>query len=105
MGQVAKQRADLVIVTNDNPRSEDPLADHRGHPAREREWRSRSTPTGAPRSSRDRAGEPGDVVVIAGKGHEQGQDIGGVVTRSTTARSRGRRSGWRGGRRDNACVT
>ena len=26
MGQVAKQRADVVIVTNDNPRSEEPLA-------------------------------------------------------------------------------
>ena len=79
MGRIARDRADLAIVTSDNPRSEDPLAiiqdvlqgsgmDVEIDPDR--------------RSAIHRAigiAEPGDVVVIAGKGHEQGQDIGGVV--------------------------
>ena len=79
MGRIARDRADVAIVTSDNPRSEDPLAiiqdvlqgagmDVEIDPDR--------------RSAIRRAigiAEPGDVVVIAGKGHEQGQDIGGVV--------------------------
>ena len=79
MGRVASERADVVIVTSDNPRSEDPVAiiqdvvqgtgvDVEIDPDR--------------RSAICRAvslAQPGDVVVIAGKGHEQGQDIGGVV--------------------------
>ena len=79
MGRIARDRADLAIVTSDNPRSEDPLAiiqdvlqgsgmDVEIDPDR--------------RSAIHRAigiAEPGDVVVIAGKGHEQGQDIGGTV--------------------------
>jgi UDP-N-acetylmuramoyl-L-alanyl-D-glutamate--2,6-diaminopimelate ligase len=79
MGQVAAELADLAIVTSDNPRSEDPLAiiqdvlqgtgvDVEIDPDR--------------RSAIHRAvglAEPGDVVVVAGKGHEQGQDVGGVV--------------------------
>ncbi len=80
MGRVAADRADLVIVTSDNPRSEDPLAiiqdvlqgaglEVEIDPDR------RSAITRAVSLSRD-----GDVVVIAGKGHEQGQDVGGVVT-------------------------
>ena len=80
MGQVARQRADVVIVTSDNPRSEEPLAiiedvlqgtgtDVEIDPDR----RSAIASAIARRA-------PGDVVVIAGKGHEQGQEIGGVVT-------------------------
>jgi UDP-N-acetylmuramoyl-L-alanyl-D-glutamate--2,6-diaminopimelate ligase len=79
MGAVAAQRADLVIVTSDNPRSEDPLAiiqdvlqgagtDVEIDPDR--------------RSAIRRAVEvagPGDIVVIAGKGHEQGQELGGAI--------------------------
>jgi UDP-N-acetylmuramoyl-L-alanyl-D-glutamate--2,6-diaminopimelate ligase len=79
MGRAAKQLADRVIVTNDNPRSEDPLriaeeillgagtdveVDLDRHSAIE------AAIGGA---------EAGDVVVIAGKGHEQGQEIAGVV--------------------------
>jgi UDP-N-acetylmuramoyl-L-alanyl-D-glutamate--2,6-diaminopimelate ligase len=77
MGKVARDLADVVIVPSDNPRSEDPLAiiqdvlqgtgtDVEIDPDR--------------RSAIGRAIEvaaPGDVVVIAGKGHEQGQDVGG----------------------------
>ena len=79
MGRVAAEGADVVIVTSDNPRSEDPLAiiqdvlqgtgvDVEIDPDR--------------RSAIARAielAEEGDVVVIAGKGHEQGQEVGGVV--------------------------
>ena len=80
MGKVAAELADMTIVTSDNPRSEAPLAiiqdvlqgagvDVEIDPDR--------------RSAITRAislAEDGDVVVIAGKGHEQGQDVGGVVT-------------------------
>ena len=48
--------------------------------SRERGSTSRSIRTGAPRSTRrSQARSAGDVVVIAGKGHEQGQEIAGVV--------------------------
>ena len=78
MGAIGAREADVAIVTSDNPRSEDPdaiiaeiLAGHRG-PRRA----SRPTPTGARRSLRAVAlAEPGDVLVIAGKGHEQGQEF------------------------------
>ena len=80
MGKVAAELADVTIVTSDNPRSEEPLAiiqdvlqgtglDVEIDPDR--------------RSAIARAitlADEGDVVVIAGKGHEQGQDVGGVVT-------------------------
>ena len=80
MGKVAAELADVTIVTSDNPRSEEPLAiiqdvlqgagvDVEIDPDR--------------RSAIARAialAEDGDVVVIAGKGHEQGQDVAGVVT-------------------------
>jgi UDP-N-acetylmuramoyl-L-alanyl-D-glutamate--2,6-diaminopimelate ligase len=78
MGKIARERADVVVVTSDNPRGEEPLAiiqdilqgtgvDVEVDPDR--------------RSAIARAvelAEPGDVVVIAGKGHEQGQEIAGV---------------------------
>lgn len=83
MGRIAAGAADLVVVTSDNPRSEDPqtiidailggvAADYRSHvlcePDRRRaiemavEW-----------------ARPGDVVLVAGKGHETTQTIGGRV--------------------------
>jgi UDP-N-acetylmuramoyl-L-alanyl-D-glutamate--2,6-diaminopimelate ligase len=77
MGEVARRLADHVVVTSDNPRSEDPEAIIaeilRGagpdvpHNA-DRRAAIAETITGA---------EPGDVVVIAGKGHEQGQEFAG----------------------------
>ena len=80
MGEVAARLSDLVIVTSDNPRSEDPEAiiDEilAGVPPRafhvEREVDRRA----AIERAVERA-EPGDVVVIAGKGHEQGQEFAG----------------------------
>ena len=80
MGRVARQLADSVIVTSDNPRSEDPLAiigeilAGRGHGRRDR-----PRPALGDRDARSSAPSDGDVVVIAGKGHEQGQEIAGVV--------------------------
>ena len=79
MGRAAKELADRVIVTNDNPRSEDPLQIAQeillGSGLEvEVDLDRRSAIESAIAAS-----EPGDVVVIAGKGHEQGQDIGGVV--------------------------
>ena len=87
MGRVAAELADHVIVTSDNPRSEEPVAiiaevlqgtgvDVEMDP-------DRRTAIGRAIAVADE----GDVVVIAGKGHEQGQEIDGVVHPSTTARS------------------
>lgn len=83
MGAAAARGADLAIITDDNPRTEDAaairaqvLAGARAVPgARVTESADRRTAIAtAVFGARD-----GDVVVIAGKGHEQGQDVGGVV--------------------------
>jgi UDP-N-acetylmuramoyl-L-alanyl-D-glutamate--2,6-diaminopimelate ligase len=75
MGEVATRLADRVVVTSDNPRSEDPLGiieDILAGTGRD------------PEVEPDRAAaialaledaDEGDVVVIAGKGHEQGQEF------------------------------
>ncbi len=92
MGRIASELADVAIVTSDNPRSEDPLAiidevvaGMDGEPEVEPDRRARDR-------ARDRAAGPGDVVVIAGKGHERGQETGRRRSlRSTTARWRARR--------------
>jgi UDP-N-acetylmuramoyl-L-alanyl-D-glutamate--2,6-diaminopimelate ligase len=87
MGAAAARGADEVILTNDNPRSEDPSAILEAAAAGAREAiaaGARSTVHVVP----DRAAAidaavaasgPGDAIVIAGKGHEQGQEIAGVV--------------------------
>jgi len=79
MGQVARELADTVVVTNDNPRSEDPIE------IAEAILQGAGTDVevdldrrSAIESAIAGAG-PGDVVVIAGKGHEQGQEVAGVV--------------------------
>jgi UDP-N-acetylmuramoyl-L-alanyl-D-glutamate--2,6-diaminopimelate ligase len=78
MGEVAARLADDVIVTSDNPRGEDPLAIidqvRRGAPAATIEPDRRA----AIRLALGRAA-PGDVVVIAGKGHETTQAIGDTL--------------------------
>jgi UDP-N-acetylmuramoyl-L-alanyl-D-glutamate--2,6-diaminopimelate ligase len=78
MGRIVAELADVVVLTSDNPRSEDPGAI------------VREVAAGAARPLRiepDRRAaialalaeaHPGDVVVIAGKGHEQGQEIAGT---------------------------
>ncbi|MEO6041760.1 MAG: UDP-N-acetylmuramoyl-L-alanyl-D-glutamate--2,6-diaminopimelate ligase [Croceibacterium sp.] len=75
MGRVAADKADLVIVTDDNPRGEDPAAIRlqviEGAPGA-REVGDRRA---AIRAAIAEAG-PADIVLIAGKGHEQGQIVG-----------------------------
>jgi UDP-N-acetylmuramoyl-L-alanyl-D-glutamate--2,6-diaminopimelate ligase len=78
MGRIAHDLADLSIVTSDNPRSEDPLAiiDEilAGAPELEVQPDRRAAIARAIESGRE-----GDVVLIAGKGHEQGQEIAGMT--------------------------
>ncbi len=78
MGKVANEAADIVIVTDDNPRSEDPAAIRHAvlegaRGAREIGDR-RSAIAAAVTEARS-----GDIVLIAGKGHEQGQIVGDLV--------------------------
>ncbi|MDZ4109256.1 MAG: UDP-N-acetylmuramoyl-L-alanyl-D-glutamate--2,6-diaminopimelate ligase [Brevundimonas sp.] len=78
MGEIAGRLADVAIVTDDNPRSEDPAAIRRAV----REGCPKAQETGDRRAAIRQAIEQmrdGDVVVIAGKGHEQGQIVGGVT--------------------------
>ncbi|MBV8030245.1 MAG: UDP-N-acetylmuramoyl-L-alanyl-D-glutamate--2,6-diaminopimelate ligase [Betaproteobacteria bacterium] len=77
MGEVAARLADRVFVTSDNPRGEDPLAIiaaiERGmRGAHEREPDRREAIAAAVRSASE-----ADVVLIAGKGHEEYQEIAG----------------------------
>jgi UDP-N-acetylmuramoyl-L-alanyl-D-glutamate--2,6-diaminopimelate ligase len=79
MGRVSGELADLTVVTSDNPRGEDPdaiiadiVAGARGELVVEPDRRA------AIEAALELA-RPGDVVVVAGKGHEQGQEAGGVV--------------------------
>jgi UDP-N-acetylmuramoyl-L-alanyl-D-glutamate--2,6-diaminopimelate ligase len=83
MGAAAAAHADAVIVTDDNPRSEDPAAIRA------------AVLSGIPEDARARVQEvgdraeailrgvdalgPGDALLIAGKGHETGQTIAGHV--------------------------
>ena len=75
MGQVVAELADISFVTSDNPRGEDPAAiaaEVVDGLDLEVELDRRRAIERALESAR-----PGDVVVIAGKGHERGQEIGG----------------------------
>ncbi|MFN3930296.1 MAG: UDP-N-acetylmuramoyl-L-alanyl-D-glutamate--2,6-diaminopimelate ligase [Brevundimonas sp.] len=78
MGEIAGRLADVAIVTDDNPRSEDPAAIRKavreGCPGAHEIGDRRAAIRHAIDMMRD-----GDVVVIAGKGHEQGQIVGGVT--------------------------
>jgi UDP-N-acetylmuramoyl-L-alanyl-D-glutamate--2,6-diaminopimelate ligase len=78
MGEIAGRLADLAIVTDDNPRSEDPAAIRRAV----RQGCASALEIGDRREAIRQAiadMREGDVVVIAGKGHEQGQIVGGVT--------------------------
>jgi UDP-N-acetylmuramoyl-L-alanyl-D-glutamate--2,6-diaminopimelate ligase len=78
MGAIAAEKADRVIVTDDNPRSEDPAAI--------RAAILKAAPSALEIGDRGEAirravGElnPGDVLLVAGKGHESGQIVGDRV--------------------------
>ncbi len=78
MGEIAHRLADIVIITDDNPRSEDPYAIRRAILTacpKATEIADRST---AIQSATALLG-PDDLLLIAGKGHERGQIIGGTV--------------------------
>jgi UDP-N-acetylmuramoyl-L-alanyl-D-glutamate--2,6-diaminopimelate ligase len=80
MGTAAARGADLVIVTDDNPRGEDPAAIRAGVLAGAREASDAVTPVAGRRAAIEaavRAAAPGDVVAVLGKGHETGQEVGG----------------------------
>jgi UDP-N-acetylmuramoyl-L-alanyl-D-glutamate--2,6-diaminopimelate ligase len=83
MGAVAARLADVVVVTDDNPRSEDPAAVRAAviEGARSAAG-SAVVQIGDRRDAIDHAlqlARAGDCVLIAGKGHETGQEIGSVV--------------------------
>lgn len=85
MGEVVAREADLVVITDDNPRTEDPAAIRAAVAAG-----ARAVPDDERAELRevaDRAeaietavawARAGDVVLVAGKGHETGQEIHGV---------------------------
>jgi UDP-N-acetylmuramoyl-L-alanyl-D-glutamate--2,6-diaminopimelate ligase len=82
MGAAAAAGADVLIVTDDNPRWEDPAAIRAAILAGARGQRAEVVEVGdrraAIRAAVDRA-RAGDIVLVAGKGHEAGQEVGGVV--------------------------
>jgi UDP-N-acetylmuramoyl-L-alanyl-D-glutamate--2,6-diaminopimelate ligase len=84
MGAAAARAADAVIVTDDNPRSEDPAAIRAAAIEGARaavpgvDLREVGDRREAIRTAIELAG-PGDTVVVLGKGHETGQDVGGVI--------------------------
>ncbi|MQA07084.1 MAG: UDP-N-acetylmuramoyl-L-alanyl-D-glutamate--2,6-diaminopimelate ligase [Pseudonocardiaceae bacterium] len=86
MGEAAARRSDLLVVTDDNPRSEDPAAIRAAMrdgalavPAGQRGEVIDVGDRRAAIATAVRRARAGDVVIIAGKGHETGQEIAGVV--------------------------
>ncbi|MBN9643097.1 UDP-N-acetylmuramoyl-L-alanyl-D-glutamate--2,6-diaminopimelate ligase [Corynebacterium mendelii] len=102
MGKNACQRADLVIVTDDNPRDEDPAAiraqiiagiteitkEKQAAAKKQKGKKTKITRVAEYREIGDRAqaiqaavdwADEGDAIVVAGKGHETGQKIGGEI--------------------------
>ncbi len=81
MGQAAAEGADLVVITSDNPRSEDPnaivgeVADGARGPNEASAEVRLEVDRRAAIALALREARPGDVVVIAGKGHERGQEF------------------------------
>jgi UDP-N-acetylmuramoyl-L-alanyl-D-glutamate--2,6-diaminopimelate ligase len=83
MGEIGGRDADVLVVTDDNPRSEEPAAIRRKVlagaatvPAGER---AEVLEVGDRREAIRRAvalARPGDTVLVAGKGHETGQEVG-----------------------------
>jgi UDP-N-acetylmuramoyl-L-alanyl-D-glutamate--2,6-diaminopimelate ligase len=80
MGEVASTLADLVIVTSDNPRSERPDAIVTEIAAGAKRDVTVLVDRRAAIEAAVAWARPGDVVVIAGKGHEQGQEVHGEKT-------------------------
>jgi UDP-N-acetylmuramoyl-L-alanyl-D-glutamate--2,6-diaminopimelate ligase len=86
MGEIAARLADVLVVTDDNPRSEDPaairaevLAGAESVDAAERAEVHEVGDRRAAIALAVRAAVDGDTVVVAGKGHETGQEVDGTV--------------------------
>ncbi|MFJ5677397.1 UDP-N-acetylmuramoyl-L-alanyl-D-glutamate--2,6-diaminopimelate ligase [Streptomyces sp. NPDC093097] len=86
MGAAVARLADTAVLTSDNPRSEDPLAilatmlaGAAEVPVHERGTVLVEEDRAAAIAAVVARAEPGDTVIVAGKGHELGQDIAGVV--------------------------
>nr|WP_246405902.1 UDP-N-acetylmuramoyl-L-alanyl-D-glutamate--2,6-diaminopimelate ligase [Modestobacter versicolor] len=83
MGAAAAAGSDVLVITDDNPRSEDPAAIRAamraGVPA---DTRAEVLEVGDRRAALAAAvalAQPGDTLLVAGKGHETGQEVGGQV--------------------------
>ncbi|MFD3665496.1 UDP-N-acetylmuramoyl-L-alanyl-D-glutamate--2,6-diaminopimelate ligase [Streptomyces sp. NPDC058659] len=86
MGAATARLSDTAVLTSDNPRSEDPLvilsamlAGAAEVPAEERGEVIVLADRAAAIAAAVARAQPGDTVLVAGKGHEQGQEIAGVV--------------------------
>ncbi|GAB3862127.1 hypothetical protein GCM10029963_67770 [Micromonospora andamanensis] len=84
MGAAAAAGADVVVVTDDNPRTEDPAAIRAEvlAGAQQAGAAAQVIEVGGRRAAIDEAvrlAAPGDVVALLGKGHERGQEIAGEV--------------------------
>jgi len=86
MGEIAARGADLLVVTDDNPRSEDPalirramLAGALAVPEPERGQVVEVGDRAEAIAHAVGAATPGDTVLVAGKGHETGQEVAGVI--------------------------
>jgi UDP-N-acetylmuramoyl-L-alanyl-D-glutamate--2,6-diaminopimelate ligase len=87
MGAAAAEGSDVVVVTDDNPRSEDPaairaavLAGTQQVPAERRAEVLEVGDRRAAIGTAVRLARPGDTLLVAGKGHESGQEVAGRVT-------------------------
>jgi UDP-N-acetylmuramoyl-L-alanyl-D-glutamate--2,6-diaminopimelate ligase len=82
MGRIAAGGADVLVVTDDNPRSEDPAGIRAAILAGTGDADATVLEIGDRRAAIAEAvslARAGDVVLVAGKGHETGQEIAGVV--------------------------
>ena len=84
MGMVAARLSDIVVITSDNPRTEDPAriieeVSRGAEPERRQSHAELLTIVDRREAILDavRRAKPGDVVLIAGKGHETYQEVGG----------------------------
>ena len=82
MGKVAAQLSDVVIITDDNPRSEDPAAIRKSVIDGTKNGTAQVLEVSDRREAISQAlklAKTGDVIAVLGKGHESGQEISGKV--------------------------